>query len=151
MTTSITTSEPGAQHERGAAAVMLVLLTPVFFALAGLVLDGGRAIAARQRAADLAEQAARSGANSLDVSGLRATGADTINLTSAPSVACHYVATVEPGDGCATTVAPTQVTVTVTTHTPTVLLGLIGINTFTTTGTASAQAVTGVVTQDSPG
>jgi Flp pilus assembly protein TadG len=132
----------------GAAAVLLVLLTPVFLALAGLVLDGGRAIAARQQAADLAEQAARAGAGALDVTTLRASGQDTINPAAAQAAACRYVTLSQPGDGCRATVTAGQVTVTVATSTPTVLLGLIGINTFHTTGWATATAVTGISTPD---
>lgn len=140
--------ERNTHADSGAAAVLLVLLTPVFLALAGLVLDGGRAIAGRQHAADLAEQAARAGAQNLNVTALRATGVDTINPVAATAAACRYVTTVQPGAGCATTVTATQVTVTVTTRTPTVLLGLIGINTFHSAGSASAQAITGIATQD---
>jgi Flp pilus assembly protein TadG len=136
------------RDDAGAAAVILVVLAPVLFALAGLVLDGGRAIAARQQAADLAEQAARAGADSLDVNTLRATGQDTINPAAAQAAACRYVTVSEPGSGCTVAVSGGQVTVTVATSTPTVLLGLIGINTFHTTGWASADAITGITTPD---
>ncbi|MBC6464708.1 pilus assembly protein TadG-related protein [Actinomadura alba] len=42
--------------------------------LAGLLVDGGLAIHARQRAADIAEQAARAAADDIDVGLLRTTG-----------------------------------------------------------------------------
>ena len=42
------------------------------FALAGLVLDGGAALTAHGRAADVAQQAARAGADALDGASLRA-------------------------------------------------------------------------------
>lgn len=42
--------------------------------LAGLLVDGGQAIHARQRAADIAEQAARAAADDVDVAYLRRTG-----------------------------------------------------------------------------
>jgi len=137
-----------ARGDAGAAAVILVVLAPVLFALAGLVLDGGRAIAARQQAADLAEQAARAGAGALDVTTLRATGQDTINPAAARAAGCRYVSVSQPGAGCTVTVSGEQVTVTVSLTTPTVLLGLIGINTFHSTGWASAQAVTGIGTPE---
>jgi Flp pilus assembly protein TadG len=133
--------------DRGAAAVILLLLTPVLFAAAGLVWDGGRAITARQGAADLAEQAARAGANVLDVTALRATGADVLDPGPAQLAACAYVATAAPGDPCRASVGSDSVTVTVTTSTPTVLLGLLGIDTFHTTGTATAAPVTGILTR----
>lgn len=139
---------PRPSGDTGAAAVMLVLLAPVFFAVAGFVLDGGRAIAARQGAADLAEQAARAGADQLDVDRLRTTGNDTIDVASAESAACHYVTVSAPDARCTAAVSAGQVSVTVRTQTPTVLLGLIGINTFHTGGTATARAVTGIATPD---
>lgn len=137
-----------ASDDTGAAAVILVLLTPVLLALAGLVLDGGRAIAARQRSADLAEQAARAGVNALDVTTLRSAGLDAVDPTAARIAACRYVVTAEPGAGCRVVATPDRVQVTVTTRTSTVLLGLIGINTFHAAGTASAAPVRGVRTQE---
>lgn len=137
-------------NDTGAAAVILVLLTPVLFALAGLVLDGGRAIAGRQRAADLAEQAARAGVDALDVSALRATGADTLDAARARAAACRYLTAAAPGAGCAVVTSSDRVTVTVTTRTPTVLLGLIGVNALHAASTASAKPAIGVATAEGP-
>ena len=139
-----------ADNDTGAAAVILVLLTPVLFALAGLILDGGRAIAARQRAADLAEQAARAGVDALDVTALRATGADTIDAASARAAACRYLATAAPGAGCTVVTGTNTVTVEVTTRTPTVLLGLIGVNSLRAASTATAAPTIGVRTGEGP-
>jgi Flp pilus assembly protein TadG len=55
-------------------AVFTVLFSVVVFLLAGLLVDGGSAINARLRANDIAEQAARAGADQVDVDHLRATG-----------------------------------------------------------------------------
>ena len=55
-------------------SVFTVLFSVVVFLLAGLLVDGGAAINARLRAADIAEQAARAGADQIDVDHLRATG-----------------------------------------------------------------------------
>ncbi|MFC7104684.1 Tad domain-containing protein [Nonomuraea rubra] len=60
--------------ERGSMSVFTVLFSVVVFLLAGLLVDGGSAINARLRAADVAEQAARAGADELDVDHLRETG-----------------------------------------------------------------------------
>jgi len=139
-----------AADDRGAAAIILVLLTPVFFALAGLVLDGGRAITARQGAADVAEQAARAGVNALDVSALRASGVDVVDPETARAAACRYVSIADPEDGCAVTVDGARVRVTVTTRTSTVLLGLIGIDSFHAAGSATATPVRGVLTEEGP-
>jgi Flp pilus assembly protein TadG len=57
--------------ERGSLSLFAVIFTLVVLMLAGLVYDGGLAIAARQRAADVAESAARAGANAIDVGAFR--------------------------------------------------------------------------------
>ena len=141
----------GAASESGAAAVLLLLLTPALFGVAGLVLDGGRQLAARQHAADLAEQAARAGADQLDTATLRATGTAQLNPDDVARAACRYVTTVDPTAVCTAHVQPgpagEQVQVRVRTLQPTVLLGLIGINAFHAEGTATAQPVTGIRTR----
>ncbi|WP_344976957.1 pilus assembly protein TadG-related protein [Streptosporangium fragile] len=55
-------------------SIFTVLFSVVVFLLAGLLVDGGAAINARLRAADVAEQAARAAADQIDVEHLRATG-----------------------------------------------------------------------------
>ncbi|GGL52782.1 pilus assembly protein TadG-related protein [Planomonospora parontospora] len=60
--------------DRGSMAVFTVLFSAVVFLLAGLLVDGGAAINARLRAADVAEQAARAAADRIDVEHLRETG-----------------------------------------------------------------------------
>jgi hypothetical protein len=60
--------------ERGSLSVFVVLFSVAVFVLAGLLVDGGASINARLRAADIAEQAARAAADTIDVDHLRATG-----------------------------------------------------------------------------
>jgi Flp pilus assembly protein TadG len=55
-------------------AVFTVVFAAAVFLLAGLVVDGGAAINARLRAADIAEQGARAAADEIDVDRLRETG-----------------------------------------------------------------------------
>jgi len=52
-------------------SLFVVIFAVSVLMLAGLVYDGGLAITARQRAADVAEEAARAGANAVDVDALR--------------------------------------------------------------------------------
>jgi Flp pilus assembly protein TadG len=136
------------RSDDGAAAVGLLLLTPALLGLAGLVLDGGRQLAARQQAADLAEQAARAGADHLDVSALRATGTAGLNAAAVRAAACGYVSTADPTATCTATViaspAGQQVQVQVRTSAPTVLLTLIGVQRLHTDATGTATAVTGI-------
>ncbi|MCG5218302.1 pilus assembly protein TadG-related protein [Streptosporangium soli] len=63
--------QPG---DRGSMSIFVVLFSVVVFLLAGLLVDGGAAINARLRAADVAEQAARAAADTIDEEELRATG-----------------------------------------------------------------------------
>ncbi|WP_433420262.1 pilus assembly protein TadG-related protein [Microtetraspora malaysiensis] len=60
--------------ERGSMSVFVVVFSVAVFLLAGLLVDGGAAINARLRAADVAEQAARAAADQIDVEALRADG-----------------------------------------------------------------------------
>ena len=57
----------GRRDERGSATVFVIGFAMVLLMCAGLVIDGGMAINKRMRIADDAEQAARIGADSIDV------------------------------------------------------------------------------------
>jgi len=57
--------------DRGSAAVAAVLFGLLFMVLAAFVIDGGLSIHQRERAADIAEQAARYAAGHIDVDKLR--------------------------------------------------------------------------------
>ena len=51
--------------DRGSISVLVVFFTLIALALASLLVDVGNALNARERAADIAEQAARAGANDI--------------------------------------------------------------------------------------
>lgn len=138
------------RDDTGAITVLVLLLTPMLLALAGLVWDGGLAITARQQAADLAEQAARAGADQLDLDAARGAGNNLIDAPQARISACQYLQTADPAAGCAATATGQAVTVQITTRTSTALLGLIGIHTLTTHGHATARPLQGVLTGTSP-
>ena len=57
--------------ERGSFAFAVIFWALMAMMLAGLVVDGGLALTERQRAGDIAEQAARAAANDLDQNALR--------------------------------------------------------------------------------
>ncbi len=61
------------RNEQGSATVFVIGFAIVLFLCAGLVIDGGLAINKRMRIADDAEQAARIGADSIDVNEFRRT------------------------------------------------------------------------------
>ena len=59
----------GAGDDRGSGAAAVLIFALVFMALAAFVVDGGLSISKRERAADIAEQAARYAAQDIDVDG----------------------------------------------------------------------------------
>ena len=84
-------------RERGAIGAFVAVLAPVLIGLLGLVYDGGLALEGRQRALDVAEQAARAAGNHCDLSTLRSRSECLItDHAGAESIASSYIA---PGSG----------------------------------------------------
>jgi hypothetical protein len=119
-----------------------VIFTVSVMLLAGLLVDGGAAIHARQRAYDIAEQAARAGANDIDEGILRSTGKPTINVGSACGKVDDLLAAYSEIDQKATICepAPQEVAVTVQITVTSKLLGIVPeFRTFTMSSKASAH------------
>ena len=129
--------------EGGSISAFLVLLMVALFALMGMVLDGGSALAARQSATDEAEQAARAGAGALSVDSLRS-GSVEIDQEQAVEVAEQF--TVAAGHPGTATVEAGTVTVRIQYRIPTQVLGIIGVTTLPVVASASAVDVEGVTT-----
>jgi Flp pilus assembly protein TadG len=70
--------------DRGTVAMFTSIFALFVLMLAGLLVDGGLTIHARQRAADIAEQAARAAADDIDENYLRRTGKARILTSDAP-------------------------------------------------------------------
>lgn len=133
-------------RDLGTISMFTVLFTPAVFVLGGLLVDGGLAIHARQRAADMAEQAARAGANQIDEAALRSTGKPVIDTGKACGAADALLADYDtPIEGAPVCVpAADEVTVTVTIRVKLQLLSIApGFDDFTMTSTASAHPETG--------
>ena len=113
----------------------------VVVALAGLLFDGGAALAARSQAADIAQQAARAGADPLTATSLRGGGAPAID-TQAATDAAQAVLTGAAVEG-EIDVTATQVTVTVHKTRPASILSAVGIDTVGGSATATAIALQG--------
>ena len=69
---------PAAEREQGSVAVFTVVFAVAVLFLTALIVDGGIAMNARERAADIAEQAARAAAGTIGIAGLRAGGVAAI-------------------------------------------------------------------------
>lgn len=133
------------EPQRGSIALYFAITTVAALVMAGLVIDGGAALATRERAADLATQAARAAATALTPTSLR--GQPT-QLTVDPAAATQAADAVLADGGATGAVTVTGDTVTVTAHLPrhTVILSAVGLDDISQTATASATAIVGTAT-----
>ncbi|HWG61958.1 MAG TPA: pilus assembly protein TadG-related protein [Streptosporangiaceae bacterium] len=140
--------------ERGSVAVFTVVFAIAVVALTALILDGGIAMNARGRAADIAEQAARAAAANIDVARLRATGLASIGpgaCVLAAGLVTRYAQADSGGvdrvtsatvTGCVAPVGSDTASVTVTIRTRPLVGGILGG--FTETAMESATAECGI-------
>jgi hypothetical protein len=145
-----TNTDRGAAHarrrlrtdERGRVTAFVVVFVTAVLLFAGLVLDGGLALAAKVRAMGEAQEAARAGAQEIDLVAYRADGTVRLLPQQASAAAQRYLAAA--GHTGAVSIAGTTISVSVTVSQPTQLLGLIGIGSITVTGSGQAQPQHGV-------
>ena len=131
------------RDDRGSLTLFAVVLALGLLAMTGLVVDGGAKLTAQRRANHLAEQAARAGAQAVDVAALRAGLNVKLTPPAANSAAQRYL--VEAGQPTAhVVVRGDSIEVTVTRHQQTAILGLVGIHRFDVTGHGSARLLVGV-------
>jgi hypothetical protein len=128
--------------ENGRVTAFVVVLVTAVIAFSGLVLDGGLALAGKVRAIGEAQEAARAGAQAIDLSAYRASGTLRLVPDQATSLARHYLAAV--GRHGSVAVAGNTVTVTVSDTHSSILLGVVGIDSITVTGTGQAQPQRGI-------
>jgi hypothetical protein len=127
--------------ERGSMSVFTVLFSVVVFLLAGLLVDGGAAINARLRAADVAEQAARAGADRIDVEHLRTTGRARLLGEREVCARAEEIVAAHDGDEIARgecSVRGTEVSVSVRVRWTAFFLGALGFSGSQMEGTATA-------------
>jgi|SRR5271165_7204586 len=134
----------GTDAERGALSLVIVVLFVAFTALAGIVVDGGAKLAGDENAVAAAQEAARAGATTVDVPGAYATGAFVVDKQRAIAAAEAYLAVAGYRHYGVTTDGSRAIRVSVTITEPTRFLSIIGVRSFTCTGTAVAALVTGV-------
>jgi hypothetical protein len=130
--------------ERGALSLMVVILFVVLVALAGIVVDGGAKLVADETAAALAQEAARAGATTVDVSRAYASGSFVVDQGEALATARSYLVNAGYDRFTVTTVGARAIRVSVTIIEPTRFLSIIGVDSFTSTGVATASLLTGV-------
>ena len=135
-----------AERERGAVTAIVAVFLVGLMAAAALVYDGGRAITTKRRAINQAEQAARAGARAIDPGALRAGQPERVDVAAANQQAQAYLDSV--GASGTVSVKGATVEVTVSYRQPTLLLGLVGVDNFSGSGSADALSVRGVGVED---
>jgi hypothetical protein len=131
-----------ARDENGQVTAFVVVIATAVLMFAGLLLDGGQALAAKVRAIGEAQEAARAGAQAIDLAAYRATGTLTLTPDHAVTLAQRYLAAT--GHTGTVRVTGNAVIVTVTLTQPTALLRLVGVGSLTVTSTGSAQPQRGI-------
>ncbi|KJE19432.1 putative Flp pilus-assembly TadE/G [Frankia torreyi] len=134
---------PADISDDGYVTAFFAILVVALFALAGLALDGGGALNAKTRAISTAAEAARAGAQALDLAVYRADGTRQLDPEQARARALAFLAGAD-ADGTASATL-TTVTVTVTATYQPQLLTLVGVGPLHLTGTASASPRSGPV------
>jgi hypothetical protein len=146
-------SASGGTSEAGSATIFLLAIIPVVVILLGLVYDGGEAYTAHTRALNLAEQAARTGAQEVDLATVRAGGPYRLNRPRAIHAATAFLAGSGLRGGQVRVIADPQtggdaVQVSVPWSVTTSFLGIIGKPTIGGTATASARDAAGVTSEE---
>src|SRR5215469_6707592 len=124
--------------EQGGLSLMIVVLFVVLLALAGIVVDGGAKLAADENAAALAQEAARAGATTVDVSSAYASGSFVVDQGRALDAARRYLIAAGYHQFTLSADGTRAIRVSVTITEPTEFLSLVGVDWFTSTGTAVA-------------
>lgn len=78
--------------DRGAVSTFLAVIFLALLMAAGLVVDGGRKIIALRDASHLADNAARAGAQAIDLDTLRSSGELSVDPAAATNLAVDYLA-----------------------------------------------------------
>lgn len=131
------------RDDRGSLTLFAVVLALGLLSMTGLVVDGGANLTAQRRANHLAEQAARAGAQAVDLGALRAGSSPALTARAATTTAHAYLAAAGQPAG-QVVVHGDSIEVTVTHSQDTAILGLLGIHQLMVTGHGSAQLLIGV-------
>jgi Flp pilus assembly protein TadG len=144
-------------RDEGSIAPVVPAVIMVLLILGGLIVDGSRELNSRGRAQAYAEEAARAGANGVDLTrdplALDPTQVQTlvdgyctsVKAADASVVSCGTdTPAITAATACNTASALLVVHVVVTTRINTTLMGIVGLTAMTSTGRASARPYEGV-------
>lgn len=126
--------------DHGQVAPMVVILVVAILGLGGLVLDGGRILATRREANNVASSAARSGAQAVDLNAARA-GDYRLDAVEAEADARQFLQAAGSDGTIVVSADQVEVTITMTAHP--VLLSIVGMGDRPVTGHGTARIVRG--------
>lgn len=124
--------------QRGSVVLWFALLAPFLIGVAGLATDAGYLYNRRQHLQDVADDAARTGAERLDAATYYGRQVIVLDPPEARAAALAYLAEVAPDDAASVQAAPRQVVVTLQEQVPLPFLRAIGIATATVGAQSSA-------------
>ncbi len=130
--------------ERGQLTLFMVFATVAMLVLAGLVVDGGYVLAARRRAIDEANGAARAAAEALAPSAYRSSG--DVVLEEGPAVAAAQDYLAAAGHSGTVLVEDDRVSVSLSFAQPLTVLRVFGIDDVTVSGRGQARSIRGIET-----
>lgn len=133
-------------NDRGSVTVFVVAFTFALLMVGGLVVDGGYTLAARRRAFNEADAAARAGAQAVDMDLLRSSGTVQLDPDAARTRAEAYVAST--GHVGVVEVEGDVVRVRVKFSQPMLVLSVVGVGPLQIEGNGDARAVRGVLAGD---
>jgi Flp pilus assembly protein TadG len=127
------------RREHGSVTVFVTVITTALILVAGLVVDGGQILNTKREAANVAESAARAGAQEIDENAARRDGTVALDQPRAVDRATTFLA----ANGYEGTVSATTTTVTVTVNIrqPLLILGLGSMADVDVTGTGTATPI----------
>ena len=130
--------------DEGSITLFFCVATAGLLALVGLVVDGGAKVRALQNADRLAAEAGRAGGQSINVGAAITGSTPVVDASRAVRAAQAYLAAAGASGTVHVVDGGRQLMVDVTTSSPTVFLGIIGIDTFVVHGFATVTLVRGI-------
>ena len=121
-------------------------MLPLFLAIVGLAADGGLVFSARRELQNVADSAARAGAQQIDVRAYRESRGRAVVLDepAARRIAAEYAATQGASRDTRIEVEPSRVQVGLSRDAPTSFLRLVGVDSVRVTAAATAEVRHGI-------
>ncbi|MGH8882375.1 MAG: TadE/TadG family type IV pilus assembly protein [Stackebrandtia sp.] len=129
------------RDERGASAVFVLLIAVALMSCAGLVIDGGYALAGSRRLTGQAQQAARIASDALNEDSLRDGDGDVSVVRAKASAAASAYLSQVGAPSPSISINGGEVTVVLTDAQPTAILSVVGVGSLPIRGEGTAVSI----------